>query len=297
MNRNSIGTITEMNPTAGMWHFSLQKLCDNNPRKVSSVSLDNGCDQLFGVVNGQLWIPGTHVDNSIMSIHATDGSHISTLDLSVEIETPRAVTEYQGVTPVAIIASDTGLFEISLDGSINAKIYDGEFSDVCVVGPTVYALEYYRNELHAFHKQNGKWTTEKSISLHDFHADKSYAHCNTLRIVANFIYVYQYPTPETMLKYNMDGMLLGKYGDGNYGADADAGQVWGGRLCGYDNAGSLIVCDNNNKRLQVLNADGKWSITRLNHLGFYPRYAVPMDENTFCILQDGAKVLHFYKME
>ena len=238
-----------------------------------------------------------------MSIHATDGSHISTLDLSVEIETPRAVTEYQGVTPVAIIASDTGLFEISLDGSINFKMHDGKFSDVCVVRPTVYALEYTNKRVHVFQKSNNTWKTTKSIALNGFNSNTIHGPYSTLNVVDAFIYVYQYSTPETILKYNSDGVRLGQYGDQRIGADAAAGQLYGGRICGYDNAGSLIDCDAGNMRLEVLSAEGKWSITKLNHLGFYPRYAVPLDENTFCILGDEEmagkeeKTLHFYKME
>ena len=184
------------------------------------------------------------------------------------------------------------MFAISADGELLDTIHEGNFYGLCTSGDIVYALEYNTHQIYTFQYKYGIWTQLKTLPLAKLKHSKYNQLANTLQVVNDHIYVYIWGF-DTVYRYNKNGVLTGQFG--SEGKGGNAGRLYAGRLCGHDKTGSLLVCDRDNKRIQVLGADGKWTMTCLKHLKFAPLYAVPVSRDTFWVM-DTERNMHVFKV-
>ena len=293
---NIIGRIDERK--SGLWPFCVKDLCTFQPTHVAEIALQCHPNLYFSLVRGQIWIPTQVNYQGCIMVYSVDGSYYNTLKIPGVVDTPRAVVEWKSYAQArnktldAVVASNTGLFAISAEGELLETIHDGNFYNVCTCGDRLYALEYNTHQVYTFQHKYGVWNNLKTLQLTKLKHSKYNQLANTLQVYNGDVYVYIWGF-DTVYRYNMDGVLIGQYG--GEGKGGGAGRLYAGRLCGHDRTGTLLVCDRDNKRIQVLGADGKWSITCLKHLRFCPLHAVPVTRHVFWVL-DTDRNMHVFKV-
>ena len=80
-----------------------------------------------------------------------------------------------------------------------------------------------------------------------------------------------------------DNSIIGQTGSGKRVQQQwGAGVLHGPRLCQVDAEGSVLVADSYNQRLQVMSADGTWSVVDLDDRTLsFPRTALWMNESLY----------------
>ena len=93
--------------------------------------------------------------------------------------------------------------------------------------------------------------------------------------------------------FSRDGHLLSSTGSNGHGGP---GQLRCPFICATDAAGDVLIADHTNHRLQLLSANGQWSIVQLQPPVVRPCGACLMNE-TLYVNEEDRKILHAYKME
>lgn len=214
--------------------------------------LDNKSGFRLCCHNNQLWLPTTS-GNSI-DVYSMSG----TLQRSItsdQLQRPRSIHPLDDQNMV--LADANGLFLIDSQGKVTRKIMAGDMQDVHADGNTVVALETITLDLHGkVHILN----KDKSLNVEkSFLLEKNPA--QSIMIVSGNIYV-SFTAEEKryndfICKYDRNGNKLAQYGKHGSGGP---GELYGPVICASDPEGSLLIADVFNKRLQMLDFNGQWSV-------------------------------------
>ena len=129
-------------------------------------------------------------DKGTVYQYNTKGDFLSELQLNKDIKKPRTVIALD--SKVGIIAASSGLYVINNEGELRKRIISGDFSDVCLVGNIVYALEYQHGKVIRFNVQLGDLQKKDEIMLNNYSNENKCSgqhYTNTFKVVDDKIYV------------------------------------------------------------------------------------------------------------
>lgn len=239
--------------------LGLETLCSELQTKTFTLThtVDLGFfnPQTLSMINNQLWCTGD--DHSVRVFDTT-------CELIKIVEEDEAITGRENnaaATSLGIIVicrGKKGLHLLGYNGEHHSKIADGCFAAVSLFETEIYALEYQRGKVLVFKtvdSNNNKWIESNRYSLEHTNVTDY----DRLRVDRNCIYVSSF---RNHCIYVMDkhGNPLCKRGEKGL---SRPGHLNHPILCSVDRAGSMLVADQWNHRLQVCDKTGKWTVIKL----------------------------------
>lgn len=139
-----------------------------------------------------------------------------------------------------IVACDTGLYSINTEGLIQKCIVSGDFSDICVHGDNLYALEYRKEKVIVWNYFQNRLNRFKEIELGYKLCDDSDKLC-----VSDAGFYISSDRNKCIYTYNTEGNKL-------EGKSKDQAKLV---LCGADQEGTLLVAGHCQRFKLWINAD------------------------------------------
>ena len=154
---------------------------------------------------------------------------------------------------VIVCAGDTGLHVLNTAGTYIKQICTGRFIDGSVTNNTLFGLEYAKQQIHLYTRRQNDWVKQQELDLSGYIEGFS---GDRLCTSSNCIYVSCYRT-HCVCVYSLTGEFLYKTGEWGGGEWLEAGKFYYPRLSDVDSEGNLMLCDYNNRRLQVFHLQTK----------------------------------------
>ena len=219
--------------------------------------------QLF---SNELWLAG---DKKGILVYNTDCKLLKQIKLA-EIKSVYGVTKTE--TNYIIVATDSRLLQLCPNGSVLSTLVEGTFSDVCVNGNIIYALDYKLCQIIVFGSAGkNQWKKSKEITLcysngalgDKLISDDSKLYVSSVHNCCIFV-------------YSMQGVF-------DYQTGVQGSHEGEKLLCPYisdlDTKGDLLVCDYWNHRLKMFSPSTKqWGHVTLVKWRGWPVSAV-VDEH------------------
>ena len=235
------------------------------------------------VVKGQLWVAECEGTIDIFTATAKT-TLIQTIDHKDEHEVIYDVVEAENGH--VILATQTGLAYLETAADVAPTFIDrGDFKSVDAANGLLYAYDYVQGTINVYTFDAGAWTKERCFKPpYDV---KTFA---TIRVQNDTCLICSMDA-DKIYSTDLNGELLQSYGD--------TGKQMPGRLsypslCQQDAAGSILVADHDNHRIQMMDATGKWSV--LVQLGAqeFPRGAAQVGSKLYVVSYGSTNQLTTY---
>ena len=161
-----------------------------------------------------------------------------------------------------MLAADNGLHVADIEGQYKYKVMGGAFSDISIDSNNVAVVECCKNKVYLVVKKESKWMfvfkrEDRWQSQSRIVFTESDTECiKTLQLLNNNTVIVGVSGSHKLLKLNIEsGQIITQYGSGTSGSNI--GEFSYPILCGLDNKHSVIVCDRDNSRFQVLDTSGE----------------------------------------
>lgn len=207
----------------------------------------------LGVVNDTIWLRIAEV--TLSSNFAVYDKYLNRIREFSWPYIPQANMAQQ-ISQNEVIVVGWGLHVVDIEGKYLYKIKDGLFSDVCINGTEVAAMECNKNQIIFFRKRFGRWRKHYKINFYDPDID-----IKTMQFRLGNVFVAVHWS-DRVLKLNADtGELLHCYG--NTDGSSTLGEFNGPNICAVDSFQRLIVCDSMNSCFQYFDQQCRWQDIRL----------------------------------
>ena len=221
-------------------YFQKRKEIHPRYRKVKSVDIEFLPLKLC-VFGDELWVGGW---GKGVFVYNTDLQQIKQIT-NEHFKCVRSVCKTD--TDVIVCDIQTGLHVLNQRGDYLKHICSGQFSDVSVTNNTLFGLEYTKQLIYVFSKSQNSWVKDRELNLSGYSEGSN---GDRLCTTSTCIYVSCLNT-HCVCVYSLTGEFLYKTGEEGQGEGLEAGKFYCPLLSDVDSEGKLLLCDNDNHRLQV----------------------------------------------
>ena len=287
--------------------LTLQEKLSKKMKATNEIVIPTGSSFHFAVINNELWVP-VHGEDIIL-VYSSKGEVISKINVSKANQTvwglkyqrswqginkatfitaPRSVCQFTAES--VLVASDSGIYEMTMGGEIKSFFMGGQFCDVALDEDKerFCALDYGNKKCVIFQADTkGKWEKHNEFCLKECKVD----HYASILFSDDSVIIC--PGGSHVLQvYQLNGSRVEQFG--SYGR-GEPGQLWGPSLCSLDYKGNILVADVNNKRLQILDEKKKWVVIYVEGLT-YPFDVVVTVDGLWALVQHNGtkyKLVHY----
>ena len=225
-----------------------RKLCGFKVKKHrGSFKLNTHCDR-FCYHQESLWCP--HDDT--IDIYSLDGQ----LQMSQQCPPMRSIIALHPLTPTCMLVSaECGLYTYNTTHhTVSNTLREGVFWDVHASGTYTVALQKRPDPGDLIHVFTNEDPPTHSLSFCVNHTD-------VLRVMVHnqCVYVSACNHNTSVSVYTVKGQMISQYGSFGHGK---SGQMDYPILCAVGCDESLLIADCDNKRLQLMNKKGKFSVVK-----------------------------------
>ena len=232
---------------------------------IKETILQGDCTKFLRIANELFF---NHVDTNTIHAHDLNGVHLRTITYEAIEKCSSIVKVHKDI----IVASNTGLYLVDLNGKVVDTILTKNVCDVSALGDTLFALSGTEGKVHIIKKNhNDHYAYASDFKLKDFKPEAN----NTILATENYVYTTQY-SKCLVEKYSHTGNHIASFSGSNYP-----------RLSGVDKDGTVFILRAAaSHRLATLSKEGVWG--QLSLAGLTAPQCAIIEDNQLWLVHDSS---------